>query len=179
MDDTLSAIAADDSGDARVGDGRTLPDDTAQTVAALGLHHEIDIHTGGKTRAERDGQRSHIPRRSEIFLCKDGINERGRLHLRDELSLRVHHHRHVAAMPDHNGLIQRFYKDSAHSFHDSPALIHGLTHRDLAADGGRMLCFEHKHFQSRRPQPMDGAGGEVAAAAHQDDVITLHYFLPP
>ena len=99
--------------------------------------------------------------------------------LRDELSLRVHHHRHIAALPDHNGLIQRFYKGSAHSLYDSPALIHGLTHRDLAADSGRMLCFKHEHFQSCRPQPMDGAGGEVAAAAHQDDVITLHYFPPP
>ena len=110
---------------------------------------------------------------------KDGINERGRPHLRDELPLRVHHHRHIAAMPDHNGLIQRFYKGGAHSLHDSPALIHGLTYRDLAADGGRMLCLEHEHLQSRRPQPMDGAGGEVAAAAHQDDVITLHCFPPP
>ena len=82
-------------------------------------------------------------------------------------------------MPDHNGLIQSFYKGGAHSLHDSPALIHGLTHRDLTADGGRMLCLEHEHFQSRRPQPMDGAGGEVAAAAHQDDVVTLHCFLPP
>ena len=82
-------------------------------------------------------------------------------------------------MPDHNGLIQRFYKGGAHSLHDSPALIHGLTHRDLTADGGRVLCLEHEHLQSRRPQPMDGAGGKVAAAAHQDDVVTLHCFPPP
>ena len=55
VDDPLRAVAADDAGDAGVRDGDALPDDASQTMAALGLHHEINVLPRSEARAEGDG----------------------------------------------------------------------------------------------------------------------------
>ena len=179
VDDPLCAVAADDAGDAGVRDGDALPDDASQTMAALGLHHEINVLPRSESRAEGNGQRGHIPRRAEISLRKDGVHDNGGPHLRDQRSLRVHHHRHIAAAPDDHGLVQRLHEGGTHPFYDRLALIDGLAYRDLTADGGGLFRFQHEHLQPRRPQPVDGAGGKVAAAPHKDDFITLHRSFPP
>ena len=133
VDDPLCAVAADDAGDAGVRDGNALPDDASQTMAALGLHHEINVLPRSEARAEGDGQRGHIPRRAEISLRKDGVHDNGGPHLRDQLSLRVHHHRHIAAAPDDHGLVRRQLTEAG----ADPVRVEGLHAPIGLAIGGQ------------------------------------------
>ena len=174
MDDPLGPIAADDARHAGVGGGRALCKDAPQLVAALGLHHIVHILPGRKPGPEGNGQRSHIPGGAQIPLGQDGVHHHVGLCRRDALALGVHEDGHCPAGPNGFGLGERRNGNRPQPLHSGLALIDRFAQGDLTADGGRVLGFQHQHPQPGGPQPMDGAGGKVAAAPHNDQMVTLH-----
>ena len=174
MDDPLGPIAADDPRHTGVRRCRACPDDAAQFVAALGLHHHVHILPGHKTGAEGNGQRSHIPRGAEIFLSNDGIHQHGRLCRSQAAALWVHQNRNGVLRPDGVGFGQRSHPHGPQALHGGLALIDGLAQGHLTADGSGVFCFQHQHPQPGRPEPVDGAGGKVSAAPHHDPFFLFH-----
>ena len=101
---TLGTIATDDARHAGVGCGSSFPDDAAQLVAALGLHHHVHILPRRKAGAKGNGQRSHLPGGAQIFLCDDGIHQNSWPCLRQTRTCGVYQNRHGVLCPDGIGI---------------------------------------------------------------------------
>ena len=179
MDHALFSVASNDSGNAGIRDGTAFPNDASQPVAAIGFHHHIHILPGRETGAECNGQGCHIPRCAKILFGKDRIHKDIRLCGRNAFSLRVYQNRNGILFPDFFCLRQSFDPYRTQTFNGGLTFINGFAQRNLPPDRRRMLRFQHQHTQACAPQPVNGAGSKVAAAAHKDQCILLHLISSP
>ena len=168
MDHPLCTVPANDAGDAGIGDSAPLPDDPAKPVAALGFYHGIYVLPGYKAGAKGNSQRCHIPAGAKVALGQNGIHYDLRLCPGNTGSFRVNEHRNSALRPDGLCLLQRFNADGAQTLNSGFAFIHCFTQSYLTADGCGLCRFQYQHSQPGAPQPVDGTGGKVAAAAHDN-----------
>ena len=174
MDDPFGPIAADDARNARIGRSGSFPDDAAQFMAALRLDHNIHIPSRHKAGAKRDGQRSHFPRGPKVFLGDDGIDEDRRSRLFQAGPFRVHEHRDRVFRPDSLCRFQRLHPHGPQALHGRFTFVDGFAQGHLPTNGRRVFGFQHQHPKPCGPEPMDGPGRKVSAAAHNDQIITLH-----
>lgn len=105
VDDALPAVAGNQSGNPRIGDSRTLPNDTPQLVAPLGFNDDIDIDTGRKSRPQGHGMTCHTPVRPQVLLGQDGIDDGPGLQRRNRRPFRIHQ--------QGNGLASQAFRTSA------------------------------------------------------------------
>ena len=148
-------------------------------MAAFGLHHHIHILPGRETGAECNGQGCHIPRCAKILFGKDRIHKDIRLCGRNAFALRVYQNRNGILFPDFFCLRQSFDPYRTQTFNGGLTFINGFAQRNLPPDRRRMLRFQHQHTQACAPQPVNGAGSKVTAAAHKDQCILLHLISSP
>ena len=168
MDHPLCTVPSNDAGNAGIRDSTPLPDDPAKPVAALGLHYGVHVLPGYKAGTEGDGQRCHIPAGAKVALGQNSVHYDLRLCPGNTGSFRVNEHRNSALRPDGLCLLQRFNTDSTQTLNSCFAFVHCFTQGHLTADGRGLCRFQHQHPQPGAPQPVDGSGGKVAAAAHDN-----------
>ena len=148
-------------------------------MTALGLHYGVHILPGNKAGTKGNGQRCHIPAGAKVALSQNGVHYDLRHCLGNTGSLWVDEHRNSPLRPDGLRLFQRFNADSTQSFDSGFAFVHCFTQSNLTADGCGFCGFQYQHPQPGAPQPVDGAGGEVAAAAHDDQSVLFHFVSSP
>ena len=165
--DPLAGFAADEAGDAGVGQGGAVVDHPAQVVAPHGLHHRMAVHPGGEAGARGHHYGGHVDGCAQVPLGQDGIHHRVGHQRVDTGPGGVHQHGDHPLGQDVRHLLQvrPAGRDALH--HRLPQ-AHCLGEADRAADGGGAGRFTDDHLHACPVQAQGDAGGDVAAASDHD-----------
>ncbi len=167
----LSPFAGDDARRARVGQGRTLPDDPAQRVAAHRLDDGVAILPGREPRPQTDHQRGLIDCRVDIALGHARVDDGVCLAGADLGAVRPRPARESRPFGHNERILGRIDTHPAQTLDRHVALQNGRGQRHPPPDDQRLGQFQHDDREAGRVQAIGHAGGQVAAAAEEDEVV--------
>ena len=142
-------------------------------MAALRLDAGMAHDRSGKARPHADNDRSHVLRRAEVPLCKDGIDEHIRMESRNRGAFWIHEHGNRACMCQCKRLFRRGGKLSFHILHLRLAEAYRLAEGDRTSHGSRHGDIEHADGTSCPMKAHRDARCQISCPAYHDEHVFL------
>jgi hypothetical protein len=157
-----------------VGLGRAAPEDTAEGVTAAGLDHGVAVLSGAESGPKSDVQKradgegfGRLFRQARVY--HDRFARTGHERVIENARSWVHEDGDVPRFERGLQLVRR-NKAGGHSLHGACSFVNGLRERHGTTHGQRLGQFENDDGESHAVQAQGNTGGQVAAAAQEDQV---------
>ena len=173
----LGAVAADDAGNACIGNRRAAVQHPAQSMPSHGLHGGVAIFPGREARADTDDHRGIVKGSAQIALGQNGVHHRRRPQRRQHCALRIRQHGNYAGGGKSQRILRRSSPNSLHILYPHPTQTDSLRKANRAADGGGLRQIRHNDAISRTVQTQGDACCNVPRSANENCHFSLPAFL--
>ena len=163
-DEPLDGVAAHVARYARIGDGASFCDESAQIVAPLGLHYAVTVHPSGEAGAQRQYDGRVGDGGAGVVLGQNGVHHRVKGKGGADLCRRIGQHRYLARSKSGLHLVHILHCPGGDALHRCGSVIAALTKGDRPPYRCGLGQVGHHHRKTAPVQPHRYAGGQIARA---------------